>query len=67
MLLLSAVFNVCFGYCYGYYIDGKTERRITKRWSLSESLAWLKFIIDCLLLLLPVILITYIYNRYNLK
>lgn len=66
MLLLSAIVNVCFGYCYGYYIDGKTERRITKRWSMSLGYWWLKFLIDCVLLLLPVVIINQIYQRNNL-
>lgn len=61
MLILSAFINICFGYCYGYYMDGKTGRRNTKRWSLPDGFWWLKFLIDCILLLLPAFIITYIH------
>lgn len=61
MLLLSAFINVCFGYCYGFYMDAKTGRHETKRWSLPEGFWWLKLLIDSILVVVPAFLTAYIY------
>ena len=66
MLLWTAVFNLCFGYCYGYYADGKAERRRKGAWVLREELWWVKLVVDCLLLGLPILVVAYVYERVRL-
>ena len=67
MLMLCTFVNVCFGYCYGNYMDAKFNRSETKRWSLPDSFWWLKFVIDTFLMTMPAFIVTHIHQHYQLS